>query len=235
MPSGSQKTGTGTGRKSGWLGNGTGVGCNVMRLLLGKRPLLAVRLYAVAGDSNGVDVVSIVVWIDEFGLDSQRQPRRYWGNCHPQRYWGNCHPWRWWWNRQDCRLLANNDGECRLRNGALEYFGEVNNGLLLGVAKLGKRGIRGWIGEGISQGTRCADGCIDGGGFWHRTLVQKKNALFWRCAWLWSLGHKVGSSDSVWEQELNTSCQPHGGPKCGGRRSSRKLGPLFLEVRGGFN
>ena len=24
-----------------------------------------------------------------------------------------------------------------------------------------------------------------------------KIALFWRCAWLWSLGHKVGNSNSV--------------------------------------
>ena len=30
VPSGSRKTGTGTGKKAGWLGNGTGVGCNVM-------------------------------------------------------------------------------------------------------------------------------------------------------------------------------------------------------------
>ena len=69
--SGSRKTGTGTGRKAVWLGNGTGVGCNVMRLLLGKMLLLAVRPEAVAGDRNGVNVVAIVVWIDEVGLDGK--------------------------------------------------------------------------------------------------------------------------------------------------------------------
>ena len=42
VPSGSRITGNGAGRKTGWLGHGTGVGCNVMRLLLGKRQLLAV-------------------------------------------------------------------------------------------------------------------------------------------------------------------------------------------------
>ena len=55
---------TGTGRKAGWLGNGTGVGCKVMRRLIGKRPLLAVQSEAVAGDCNGVDVVAIVVLLD---------------------------------------------------------------------------------------------------------------------------------------------------------------------------
>ena len=69
VPSGSHKTGTGTGQKSGWLGNGTGVVCNVMRILLGKRPFLTVRPEAVAGDSNVVNVFDIVVWLDEVGLD----------------------------------------------------------------------------------------------------------------------------------------------------------------------
>ena len=50
--------------------------------------------------------------------------------------------------------------------------------MLLGVAKLGKRGGRGWIGEGLRQGTRCNDGCIDGGGFWHLTLVRKELHCF---------------------------------------------------------
>ena len=70
------------------------------------------------------------------------------------------------------------NGECRLCDGALGYFGEVNNGLLLGVAKLGKQGGRGWIGESLRQGTRCNNGCVDGGGFWHRTLVQKELHCF---------------------------------------------------------
>ena len=164
VPSGLRKTGTGTGRKAGWLGNGTGVGCNVMRLLLSKRLLLAVRPEAVSGDSNGVNVFAIVVRLNEVGLDGQR---------HPRRYWGNFHPWGWRWNHQDCRLRGNADGECRLCDGALEYFGKVNNGLLLGVAELGKGGGRVWIDEGLLQGMRCDDGCVDGGGFRDRTLVRK--------------------------------------------------------------
>ena len=76
VPSGLRTTGTGAGRKMGWLGHGTGVGCNVMRLLLDKRPLLAVRPEAVAGDSNGVNVVAIVVRLDAVRLDRQRHRRR---------------------------------------------------------------------------------------------------------------------------------------------------------------
>ena len=37
-------------------------------------------------------------------------------------------------------------------------------------------------------------------------------ALFWRCARLWSLEHIVGSSDSVWEQDLIPAVDPMGGP-----------------------
>ena len=40
----------------------------------------------------------------------------------------------------------------------------------------------------------------------------EKNALFWRCARIWSSLHTVGSSNSVQEQGLNTSRRPHGGP-----------------------
>ena len=90
--SGSRQTGTGTRQKTGWMENVTGIGCNVMRFLLGKRLFLEVRLQLVAGGSNGVNVVAIVVRLDEVGQD---------GKSHPQRYWGNCHPWRWQWNRQD--------------------------------------------------------------------------------------------------------------------------------------
>ena len=43
VPSGSHKMGTETVQKAGSLGNGTGVGCNVMRPLIGKRPFLAVQ------------------------------------------------------------------------------------------------------------------------------------------------------------------------------------------------
>ena len=191
VPSGSRKTGTVTGRKAGWLGNGTGVGYNVMRLLLGKRPFLSVRPEEVEGGINGVDIVAIIVWLDEVGLDEQRYPWRYWGNCHPRMYWGNCHPRRYWgncrprrywggchprrsrWNRQDCRLWENANGECRIRDGAIEYSGEVKNGLLLVVAVLGKQGDRVCIGEGLHEGTRCNSGYVDGGGFWHRTLVRE--------------------------------------------------------------
>ena len=49
VPSGSRKMGTGIGIKAGWLGNGTGVVSNAIRLLLGKRALLAVWLEAVEG------------------------------------------------------------------------------------------------------------------------------------------------------------------------------------------
>ena len=75
-------------------------------------------------------------------------------------------------------MWANDDGECRLSDGALKCFGEVNNGLMLGIIKLGKRGDRVWIGEGLRQGMRCNDGCIGGGGFRHRTLVWKKLHCF---------------------------------------------------------
>ena len=33
-----------------------------------------------------------------------------------------------------------------------------------------------------------------------------KITLFWRCARILFLGHRVGSNDSVLEQDLNTSC-----------------------------
>ena len=41
--SGSRIPGAGARRKTGWLGHGAGVFCNIMRLLSGKRLLLAVR------------------------------------------------------------------------------------------------------------------------------------------------------------------------------------------------
>ena len=86
---------------------------------------------------------------------------------------------------------GNADGECRIFDGALEYFVEVNNGLLLGVAELGKRGGRGWIDEGLCQRTRCNDGCVDRGGFWHQTLVRKKLHCF---------GGALGSG--IWDRKL---------------------------------
>ena len=68
---------------------------------------------------------------------------------------------------------GNDDGECRLSDGAFEYFGKVNDGLLLGVSKLGKRGGGRWVGEGLYQGSRCNYGCINGECVWHWALVWK--------------------------------------------------------------
>ena len=71
-------------------------------------------------------------------------------------------------------MRGNDDWECRLSDGAFKYFGKVNDGLLLGVAELGKGGCRRWVEEGLCQGSRCDDGCIDGGCFWHWALVWKE-------------------------------------------------------------
>ena len=50
--------------------------------------------------------------------------------------------------------------------------------MLMGVAEQGKRGGRGWIGEGIRQGTYCDNGCVSGGVFRHRKLVREKLHCF---------------------------------------------------------
>ena len=76
VPSGLRITGTGAGRKSGRLGHGAGFGCNIMRLLRGKGSLLAMQPEAVAGDSNGINVVTIVVRLDEMNMYGQRHCRR---------------------------------------------------------------------------------------------------------------------------------------------------------------
>ena len=76
VPSGSRIMVTGAGRKAGWLGHGDGVGCNVMWLLRGKGLFLAVQPEAVAGESNGVNVVTILVWLDDMRMDRQRHYRR---------------------------------------------------------------------------------------------------------------------------------------------------------------
>ena len=76
VPSGTRITGAGARRKTGWLGHGTGVCCNIMGLLRGKGLLLAVQPEAVAGDSNSVDVVTIVVRLDGMKMDRQRHCRR---------------------------------------------------------------------------------------------------------------------------------------------------------------
>ena len=78
----------------------------------------------------------------------------------------------------DFRLRGNDDWECRLSDGDFKDFGKVNGGLLLGVAELVKRGCRRWVGEGLCQGSRCDDGCIDGGCFRHWALVWKELHCF---------------------------------------------------------
>ena len=65
VPSGLRTTGAGARRKTGWLGHATGDFCHIMWLLRDKGLLLAVRPEAVAGDSNGVNVVTIVVRIND--------------------------------------------------------------------------------------------------------------------------------------------------------------------------
>ena len=76
VPSGSCITGTGAGRKTGWMGHGAGVGYNIMRLLRGKGLLLAVQPEAVAGDSNSVNVVTIAVRIYDMKMVGQKHCRR---------------------------------------------------------------------------------------------------------------------------------------------------------------
>ena len=76
VPGGSHITGAGARRKTGWLGHGASVGCNVMRIISVKGLLLAVRPEAVAGESNGIDVVTIVVRIDDMKMYGQRHCRR---------------------------------------------------------------------------------------------------------------------------------------------------------------
>ena len=56
--SGSGISGAGSRRKTGWLGHGAVVCCNIMRLLRGKGLLLEVRPEAVAGGRSGVDFSS---------------------------------------------------------------------------------------------------------------------------------------------------------------------------------
>ena len=70
--SGSRIFGASARRKTGWLGHGAGVSCNIMRLLRGKGLLMAVRPEAVAGDSSGVDFVTVVVRLDDMQMHRQR-------------------------------------------------------------------------------------------------------------------------------------------------------------------
>ena len=72
VPSGKRITGAGSRRKTGCLGHGAGVGCNVMRLLRIKGLLLVVRPEAVVRDSNDVNFVTTVVRLDDMKMDIQR-------------------------------------------------------------------------------------------------------------------------------------------------------------------
>ena len=83
----------------------------------------------------------------------------------------NWHLKIWWCNRPDFRLQGDNAGECRVRNGALESSGEVNDFLLLEITELEKRDGKCWVGEGHFQGSRFDDDCIYGGWFRHWKLV----------------------------------------------------------------
>ena len=74
--SGLDISGAGSRRKTGWLGHGAGVSCNIMRLLRGKGLLLAVRPEAVAGDSSGVDCFTLVVRIDDMQIHRRRHCQR---------------------------------------------------------------------------------------------------------------------------------------------------------------
>ena len=69
-------SGAGSRRKTGWLGHGAGVSCNIMRLLRDKRLLLAVQPEAVAGDSSGVDFFTSVVRLDDMQMHRWRHCQR---------------------------------------------------------------------------------------------------------------------------------------------------------------
>ena len=74
--SGSRISGSGFRRKTGWLGHCAGVCCNIMRLLRGKGLSMAVQPEAVAGDSSGVDFVTLVVRLDDMQMHRRRHCQR---------------------------------------------------------------------------------------------------------------------------------------------------------------
>ena len=74
--SGSRIPEAGARKKTGWLGHGAGVCCNIMRLLRGKGLFLAVRPEAVAGESSGVDFVTVMVRLDDMQMHRQRHCQR---------------------------------------------------------------------------------------------------------------------------------------------------------------
>ena len=74
--SGSGISEAGSRRKTGWLGHGADVCCNIMRLMRGKGLLLAVRLEAVSGDSSGGDFFTLVVRLDYMQMHRRRHCQR---------------------------------------------------------------------------------------------------------------------------------------------------------------
>ena len=74
--SGSGISGSGSRRKTGWLGHGAGVCCNIMRLLRGKGLVLVVLPEAVAGDSSGIYFFTVVVLLDDIQMHRRRHCQR---------------------------------------------------------------------------------------------------------------------------------------------------------------
>ena len=69
-------SGAGSSRKTGWLGHGASVCCNIMWLLRGKGLLLAVRPEAVVGDSSGVDFFTLEVRLYDMQMHRRRHCQR---------------------------------------------------------------------------------------------------------------------------------------------------------------
>ena len=74
--SGSGILGAGSRRKTGWMGHGAGVCCNIIRLLHGKGLLLVVRPEVVAGDRSGVDFFTLVVRLDDMQMHRRSHCQR---------------------------------------------------------------------------------------------------------------------------------------------------------------
>ena len=93
--------GAGSRRKTGRLGHGAGVRCNIMRLLRGKGLLLVVRPELVAGESSGVDFFTLLVRLIAMQMHRQRHCQRCW--------WTIC-----WWagSRRKTGWLGHGAGAC---------------------------------------------------------------------------------------------------------------------------
>ena len=74
--SGLDISGAGSRRKTGCLGHGASVCCNIMRLLRGKGFLLAVIPEAVAGDSSGVYFFTLLVRLAYMQMHRRRHCQR---------------------------------------------------------------------------------------------------------------------------------------------------------------